>query len=171
VSAILAAMPEEWRAFFTLLVQTGVRIGELLGLTWGSVHLGDDAHVMIAEQVYRGERKKLKTDTSVARVPLSSTMASWLSELRPEDVAADAPVFPSETGGPLNYANVYNRVLRPALRKAGIAVVVGHRKVLKRGKAVEVEVWDYQGVAFHAFRHACATLLDAHGKREKQVQG
>jgi hypothetical protein len=24
-------------------------------------HLGDDAHVMVAEEVYRGERKKLKT--------------------------------------------------------------------------------------------------------------
>lgn len=33
VVAILGAMPEEWRAFFTLLAQTGVRIGELLGLT------------------------------------------------------------------------------------------------------------------------------------------
>jgi integrase len=55
--AILNAMPEEWRAFFTLLAQTGVRIGELLGLTWCNVHLGDDAHIMVAEQVYRGERR------------------------------------------------------------------------------------------------------------------
>ena len=36
VVAILEAMPEEWRAFFTLLAQTGVRIGELCGLTWGT---------------------------------------------------------------------------------------------------------------------------------------
>lgn len=33
VVAILNAMDEEWRAFFTLLAQTGVRIGEALGLT------------------------------------------------------------------------------------------------------------------------------------------
>jgi site-specific recombinase XerC len=72
VVAILNAMPEEWRAFFALLAQTGVRIGELLGLTWGHVHLGDDAHVMVAEQVYRGRRKKLKTDASRARVAVGA---------------------------------------------------------------------------------------------------
>jgi integrase len=59
--AIMNAMPEESRAFFTLLAQTGVRIGEALGLTWPHVHLGDDPHIMVAEQVYRGRRKKLKT--------------------------------------------------------------------------------------------------------------
>ncbi len=31
--------------------------------------------------------------------------------------------------------------------------------------------WDYQGVAFHAFRKACGSLLFAHGKTLKQVQG
>jgi integrase len=164
VAAILEAMPEEWRAFFTLLAQSGVRIGELLGLTWGNVHLGDDPHIMVAEQVYRGERKvKLKTDASRAQVPLSAGMASWLAELRPQDVTPDAPVFPSATGGPLGYPNVYNRVLRPALIKAGIAVKVGETE---KG----APIWDYQGVAFHRFRFACGSLLLAHGKRPKQVQ-
>ncbi len=171
VVAILEAMPEQWRAFFTVLAQTGVRIGELLGLTWENVHLGDDAHIMVAEQVYRGQRKQLKTEASKARVPLSSTMASWLAELRPEDVAPGAPVFPSETGGALTYANVYNRVLRPALIDAQIAVQTGTKTVRKRGKDVEEPVWDYQGVAFHAFRKACGSLLFAHGKDLKQVQG
>lgn len=172
VVKVLNAMPEEWRAFFTLLAQSGVRIGELLGLTWGHVHLGDDPHIMIAEQVYRGERKQLKTDASKARVPLSSTMASWLAELRPERPEDGAPVFPSATGGALNYANVYNRVLRPALVKAGLAVKVGEIKVRKRDGTEEARpVWDYQGIAFHAFRKACGSLLLAHGKSLKQVQG
>jgi integrase len=171
VVAILNAMPEEWRAFFTMLAQTGVRVGELLGLTWAHVHLGDDPHIMVAEQVYRGERKKLKTDASMARVPLSSTMASWLVELRPEKAAPGSPVFPSATGTPLNYHNVYSRVLRPALQRAGIAVQTGTVTVRKRGRDVEEPVWDYQGVAFHAFRKACGSLLLAHGKSLKQVQG
>jgi integrase len=171
IVAILNAMPENWRAAFTLLAQTGLRIGELLGLTWGNVHLGDDPHIVIAEQVYRGERKQLKTDASESTVPLSATMASWLAELRPEGGEQGAPVFPSATGGELNYANVYNRVLRPALREAGVAVQVGTVTVRKRGKDVEEPVWDYQGVAFHAFRHACGSLLFANGKSLKQVQG
>jgi hypothetical protein len=63
------------------------------------------------------------------------------------------------TGTPLTYSNMYNRVLRPALRDAGIAVMDDQGK------------WDYQGVAFHAFRKACGLLLFAHGKTLKQVQG
>jgi integrase len=162
VIAILGAMDEQWRAFFMLLVQTGVRIGELLGLTWRHVHLGDDPHILVAEQFYKGQRKRLKTDASMAKVPLSATMAAWLAELRPEDATPDAPVFASLTGTPLTYSNMYNRVLRPALIEAGIAVKVG---------TAERPGWDYQGVAFHAFRKACGSLLFAHGKTLKQVQG
>jgi integrase len=149
VQAILDAMSDEWRAFFMLLVQTGLRVGEALGLTWGNVHLGDDAHIMVVEQVRRGKRKRLKTEASQARVPLSPTMAAWLTELR-ENAPADAPVFPSKTGTALNYSNVYHRVLQPALRDAGL---------------------DGQGIAFHAFRKACGSFLLHHGKTLKQVQG
>jgi integrase len=162
VEAILAAMPEHWRAFFMLLVQTGVRIGELLGLTWQHVHLGDDPDILVAEQVYRGQRKRLKTDASMARVPLSPAMASWLAELRPANSTPGMPVFASVTGTPVTYSNMYNRVLRPALRDAGIAVNVG---------TDDRPEWDYQGVAFHAFRKACGSLLLAQGKNIKQVQG
>lgn len=163
VVAILNAMPEQWRAFFTLLAQAGVRIGELLGLTWANVDLGDDPHIMVAEQVYRGKRKKLKTEASRARVPLSTTMAAWLTELR-GDASPSAPVFTSKTGTALNYHNVYSRVLRPALVDAGLAIKVGEDT---KGEPV----WDYQGIAFHAFRKACGSLLLAHGKSLKQVQG
>jgi hypothetical protein len=61
------AMPEQWRAFFFTLAQTGVRVGELLGLTWRHVHLGDDAHILVAEQVHRGERKKLAASARNSR--------------------------------------------------------------------------------------------------------
>jgi integrase len=171
IGAILNAMPEEWRAFFTLLAQTGLRVGEALGLTWGHIHLGDDPHILVMEQVYAGKRKRLKTDASQARVPLSSAMASWLTKLRPEDVEATTPVFPSATGTPLNYHNVYSRVLRPALERSGIATVVGHRIVKRRGEEIEVPIYDYHGVAFHAFRKAAGSLLLANGKTLKQVQG
>jgi integrase len=158
VTAILRTMDDRWQAFFMLLVQTGCRVGEILGLTWQHVHLGDDPYILVAEQVYKGQRKQLKTDASMARVPVSATMASWLSELRPEHPAPDAPVFQSTTGTPLHYNNLYNRVLRPALRASGIAVETE-------------DGWDYQGVAFHAFRKACGSLLLAQGKNLKQIQG
>lgn len=175
VRDILAAMDERWRAFFLLLTQTGLRVGEAIALRWGHVHLGDDPHVDVVEQIRRGQRKRLKTDASHGRVPLSPAMAQWLSELRPADVLGDAPVFPSKTGTPLSYANVYHRVLRPALVEAGIARQVGERtvKVRRGGETVEEKrpVYDYEGVGFHAFRKACGSLLLHHGKTLKQVQG
>jgi integrase len=123
------------------------------------VHLADDPHILVAEQVYKGERKRLKTEASLAKVPLSATMAAWLGEIRPADAAPGGPVFASITGSALTYANVYNRVLRPALRASGIALELGE------------DEWDYQGVGFHAFRKAAGSLLFAHGKTLKQVQG
>jgi integrase len=159
VGAILAAMPERWRTFFELLVQSGVRIGELLGLTWGRVDLGDHPCILVTEQVYEGERKRLKTEASVGRVPLSSGMARQLAAIRRDDAGADAPVFPSSVGTPLGYSAVYNRVLRPALRDSGLA------------RQRDDGTWDYRGIAFHAFRKACGSLLLANGRSVKQVQG
>ena len=98
VIAILGAMEERWQLFFLLLVQTGVRIGELLGLTWQHVHLGDDPHVLVAEQVYKGERKRLKTEASMAKVPLSATMAAWLAELRRRKRHQTRPCSPPSPG-------------------------------------------------------------------------
>jgi integrase len=55
-------------------------------------------------------------------------------------------------------------VLRPALINAGLAVKVGEN-------AKGEPIYDYQGIAFHAFRKACGSLLLHHGKTLKQVQG
>jgi integrase len=144
ITTILEALPAEWRCFFMLLAQSGLRISEQLGLTWDNVHLGDDPHIFVAEQFRHGQRKALKTESSAGRVPLSQGMASWLSELRPENVSPDTPVFPSKAGTPLGYSNVLRRVLHPALKKAGL---------------------DGQGVGFHSFRRACGSLLLAEGDR------
>ena len=84
-------------------------------MTWQNVHLGDDPHVLVVEQNYRGERKRLKTDASIGRVPISSGMASLLAAVRPVEAPQTAPVFPSKTGTPLLAQNVRNRVLLPAL--------------------------------------------------------
>jgi integrase len=152
VDSILRKLPSEWRLFFELLAQSGCRVGELLGLTWGRVHLGDDPHLDIAEQVYRGQRKRLKTEGSERTVPLSPGMARALTDwkARTDHADQDSPVFASSVGTPLGYPNVYNRVLRPALKACGL---------------------DGQGIAFHAFRKACGSMLLLRaGKDPRQVQ-
>jgi integrase len=152
VDAILSKLDPQWRLFFELLAQSGCRVGEVLGLTWGRVHLGDDAHLYIAEQVYKGKRKRLKTEGSERAIPLSPGMARALTEWKDTtDYGAQGdPVFASVIGTPLGYSNVYNRVLRPALKTCGL---------------------DGQGIAFHAFRKACGSMLLLRaGKDPRQVQ-
>jgi integrase len=57
------------------------------------------------------------------------------------------PVFATRVGTPLDYACVYNRVFKPAARRASVP-------------------W----AAFHTLRHTCATMLFRNGLNAKQVQ-
>ena len=145
VLAIIAAMPEPWHVFFSLLAESGCRISELIGLRWENVHLGDEPHIYVCEQWKDGRYKRLKTDASEDPIPLSPPMAQWLGQMRPHD--ASGPVFPSKTGMPLGYSNLYNRVLLPAAETAG-------EKFPPRR-------------AFHAFRDACARRVGRHRPRRE----
>jgi integrase len=148
VLAIIAAMPERWHVFFSLLAETGCRVSELIGLRWQNVHLEDDPHIYVCEQWKDGRYKRLKTDAAEEPIPLSPPMAQWLGQMRPQD--ASGPVFPSKTGTPLGYSNLYNRVLLPAAEAAQVTLP------LRR--------------AFHAFRDACASLIVESGGTVKGVQ-
>jgi integrase len=148
VLAVIAAMPDQWHVFFSLLAETGCRVSELIGLRWENVHLGDEPHVYVCEQWKDGRHKRLKTDASEEPVPLSPPMAQWLGQMRPQDAAG--PVFPSMTGTPLNYSNLYNRVLLPAADAAGVTLPPRR--------------------AFHAFRDACASLIIDSGGTVQDVK-
>lgn len=149
---VMEALPEEWRLFFLVLAHTGLRIGELLGRRWSDVHLGDDPHLTVSDQVYRGERKGLKTANAHRTLPLSPGMARALADWRertpyPE---ADSPLFASSAGTPLDYANVRRQVWIPARDAAGIDP-------------------DEYG-AFHRLRHTLGSLVHAGGhKTDRQL--
>jgi integrase len=77
------AVASQWRLFFALLAHTGVRIAEALGLRWEHVHLGDDPHLDVREQVYRGKRKhRPKSHHGIRELPLSPGMAVALDRHR-----------------------------------------------------------------------------------------
>jgi integrase-like protein len=57
------------------------------------------------------------------------------------------PVFAARSGTPLDYTNIYRRVVKPAARRAGVP-------------------W----AGFHTLRHTCATMLFRDGLNAKQVQ-
>ena len=145
-----AALPAEWRLFVVLLAHTGMRVSELLGRRWQDVHLGDDPTIKIHDQVYEGKRKGLKTSNAYRTLPLSPAMALALSEWRQQTDYPDdeSPVFASETGTPLNYSNLWNRVWAPARDVAGIDT-------------------DEYG-AFHRLRHTLASVIHESGEKSSR---
>jgi integrase len=146
----MRSLPAKWRILFLLLSHTGVRIGELLGLRWSDVHLGDDPYLIVDEQVYRGERKRLKSANAYRAVPLSPNMARALTDWRrrTEYPEATSPVFASEVGTALDYSDLYKRVWVPARDAAGIP-------------AAEVG-------AFHAFRRTLASVVHESGTKSSR---
>ena len=147
LDAVLAALPDEWRLFYEFLAHTGLRISEAVGLTWAHVELGDRARLLVREQLYEGERKRLKSGNGRREVPLSVGMAARLLAHRRDTYAGpESPVFVSRAGTPLRPSNIWRRTLKPTREAVGLP-------------------W----VTFHSFRHTCASLLFEAGRNVKQV--
>jgi integrase len=158
---LLAAVPEDWRLFIEFLAVTGLRISEAVGLTWEHLELGEHPHVRVREQVYEGQRKRLKSKKARRDVPLSPSMASRLLAHRRDAYSGPkGPVFATMTGTTLSPANVYARVLAPAAISVGLYVEVEGRDGKPRKRST---------VSFHTLRHTCASMLFDEGRNVEQV--
>jgi integrase len=147
LAALLAALPDEWRPFFSFLAESGLRIGEAVELRWRDVDLGG-GWLTVERRFYRG-RVALPKGRKSRRIRLSERTARSLWALRKQTRSgADDLVWTAEKGGRVDQSNLMSRVLKPA----GIAAGVG----------------DWLG--FHAFRHTCATMLFRAGWNAAQVQ-
>jgi len=101
----------------------------------------------VRRQFCRGEWKRLKSGSSARELPLSPDMATRLWA-RGADKSGSAPVFESAFGGHLRDDTIRKQVLLPAREAAGL-----------------------EWVAFHTFRHTCASMLFKAGKDIEQVSG
>ena len=114
-----------------LLDGTGLRIGELLALTWGprGVMVGPEGGVVRVTEA--------KTSTGIREVPIGPRLAAVLVEHRRATEGAEgARVFADEQG------QSYSRHGAPRYRLRRIARAAG-----------------VEGVTWHAFRHTHATVL------------
>jgi integrase len=144
VHRLLAAIPEPERLVAELLVQTGLRIGELLGLTWGDIDFGKQ-RLHVRRRYYRGSFAPPKSKYGKRQVPLTKATAQRLWQLRRADGQL---IFATKAGTPMDATNYYNRVFKPAARAAGVP-------------------W----ATFHTLRHTCASILfNKGGLNPKQVQ-
>jgi integrase len=140
---------------FMLLMTTGLRRGELLGLRWRNVNL-TKKYLEIEENfvpvkggaVYQ----QPKTEKSKGKVPLIEPAVECLKKHRQQMLAEglydkDRPVFCNDAGGPI-MPRSFNHRFEKLREKAGV------------GKAVTV----------HSLRHTFATRLLERGVSMKEVQ-
>jgi len=139
VRNLAAVLHEPARSITLLLVLTGLRIGELLALRWGSIDL-NVLLLRVCETVYDGRFDQPKTKRSARTIPIGTETAEILAAIRPAAVDARALVFATREGLPLDRWNLLRKHLKPAAKRLGLP-----------------------GVTWHLLRHSHATMLDSVG--------
>lgn len=139
-------LDEPARSIATLLVLTGLRIGELLALRWKCVDFSART-LRVAETVYDGHFDTPKSQRSARLIPLGDEACAVLKVWWPANTQPEGLVFHAEVGTPLDRHNLLRRQLRPACKELGLS-----------------------GITWHSLRHAHATLLDATGAPLGTVQ-
>ncbi|SHF97976.1 tyrosine-type recombinase/integrase [Geodermatophilus nigrescens] len=150
VQALTDAMPDRYQALATLAAGTGLRQGEVFGLTVDRIDFLRRQLTVDRQLVTIPDRAPYlappKTQASVRVVPLPQVVLDALAAHLAE-WPADELVFTTELGAPIRRTAFSARVWRPAVRRAGLS-----------------------GVTFHSLRHFYASLLIRHGESVKTVQ-
>lgn len=144
VAAVAAAMPTEWQACVWLSASSGMRRGEVLGLTVDRVDFLGRA-VKVDRQLQGGELVTPKTKASTRVIPLATTTVELLSAHVAATGHRDGLLFRGRNGEPV-LGQRFNEAWRAATTKAGVAL------------------------RFHDLRHFYASLLVASGASVKVVQ-
>ncbi len=149
VQALLVTAAETDDPLFALvrvMVYTGMRRGEALGLTWGNVDL-DHKRIRVTSSLVKTQgrgmiQKRPKTRKSVRTVVIDEgtvQVLRLLKEMSPTRPQGDDLVFHNDDGSTLKPSTITYRLKR-LVRKAGL----------------EEEL---KGINFHAFRHFHASVL------------
>src|SRR5262249_20861297 len=152
VQRILKLAREPYRTIFTLAAITGLRAGELLGLTVADV---DFERLMVCPRKQADDRtrqlRELKTKRSRTPVPITQETAAVIRAYLERHWKSNPQslLFPNRRGRPSKRANVVKFGLWPVLRKLGIST---HK------------------TGMHAFRHGLGTALANSGASPAVVQ-
>jgi len=139
VTALIEKLPEPSRSIASLLVMTGLRVGELLALRWQDADL-QNGFLSVRQTVYEGHFDEPKTRQSKRRIPLGPKCVEIFTALKSSKAIPAGLVFSARNGAPLSRRNLLNRQLKPTCEKLELT-----------------------SVNWHWFRHAHATLLDSVG--------
>jgi integrase len=141
VRRILQEAREPYRTMFTIAAVTGLRAGELLGLTTADIDF-DRNTIHPRRQADDRTRKlrELKTKMSSSPVPITNETAAVIRRYLKDHWKDNSQglLFPNRKGRPCKRANIVKFGLRPILRKLGLPT---------------------HHAGLHAFRHGLGTAL------------
>ncbi len=148
---------KQWAMVIRLTLATGMRRGEVFGLTWESVNIRDKM-VSVQTNLQHGKLERPKTKNSVRTISVDADTMQKLKEWQEcqEQFAYDlsdlyhnqlGTVFTGVFGAPVQLDNFRNRVFVPMIAKAGLA----------------------DTITMHSLRHTHATQLLAAGVDVKTV--
>jgi len=123
------------KALMLLLVTTGVRLGEALGLRWEHVDLDGGLARVRTQADADGTATPLKTEESRREIPLIPEAVEALRAIRGDGTGF---VFSVVSGKPIGAANVRTKWFAPMLKTAGL---------------------EHTGLTPHGLRSVAATLL------------
>jgi integrase len=150
IQAVLAKSQEPHRTWYGLAAETGLRAGELCGLTVGDIDL-ERGMLQVQQSAWRGKLGEPKTNDSIRVVELSpqacSRLKTFLESWYPNEHRL---LFATRNGTPWDQNMMLKRKFKPLLRALGIRMPRGN--------------------GFHAFRHANATLMNSFGASQKLRQ-
>jgi integrase len=145
LATLLQVLREPLKMLVITVAMTGLRIGEVLALCWRNVDF-EKSLIHVREAVYEGNLSSPKSKSSIRDIPIGPTLQQAFLERR-RGAPADAFVFASRNGTPLDSHNLLGRVLKPACKRAGLP-----------------------SISWHSFRHTDATLLSDLGEWLKTAQ-
>jgi len=144
VAALRSALDPRWRAIVVTLAGSGLRVGELLGLSVSDVDFLRRTIRVERQRLQSGELAPVKSKTSRRTVPVGQVVIDELAAHLAAHPSEDA-LFRDEWGTPLSYRR-WKRLLGDAAREAGVRVTS------------------------HGLRHFAASALISGGASVKQVQ-
>lgn len=146
--------PMDFRCMLNLLITTGMRRGELMGLQWGDIDF-DDCVISVNRNVTYTPDSGIvvstpKTECSVRQIPVMPSVAAVLMEYR---------------NGAGNWKK--NDFLFP--KDGNPALARDPNSITRRVKRF-MKLHDLPDMSPHDLRHSCATLLLSNGADIKSVQ-
>jgi len=163
VRDLLAAVPDYWRPLFLTAVSTGLRRGELFGLTWECV-LWTQKKIVVRSQLRDGQLTQPKSEAALRQIDVGPALLRALTEHRKTCPPSDAGlVFPTPRGLPVHTSDFNRDVFRTAATKAMLSDIILHdlrhtyaSALIHQGQSVKY----VQTVMGHA---SAQTTLDVYG--------